>query len=367
MKTLIRQIGVEDLGNLRPDIEGSGYETAVKAIIADVRRRGDAALVDMTRKYDWPGMTKAEIEADIESAQLALKMTDPRERAALELAAENIVNFHMANRPISSSYTRQDGTRLGQMMVPLDTAGIYVPGGSASYPSTLMMCALAARVAGVRTVYVCTPPGKDGKVGQGIMAAAALCGVDRIFKVGGAQAVAAMAYSTETIPRADIIVGPGNAWVTAAKKAVMGDVRIDMLAGPSELMVIADGTADADFVASDLLAQAEHDRLACAVLISTSAELIAGVRRQLVKKLSASPRHAIAEEALTAFGASVLVRSVEEAIDAANTFAPEHLELCVEGASRYAANVRNAGTVFVGQLSAEAMGDYVAGPSHVLP
>lgn len=368
MRDLLKIVGPKEADSIRPSITDAGYDATVKKIIADVKARGDEALVDLTRKFDWREIGgAADLEVAPKEMELAFRRMGQKEKDALELAAENITSFHIAARPMPVSYEKEDGTRLGQLLVPLDSAGIYVPGGRASYPSTLMMCALAAKAAGVSKVYCCTPPGKDGSVGDAVLAAAYLCGVDRVFKVGGAQAVAAMAYSTRTIPSADIIVGPGNAWVTAAKRAVMGDVRIDMLAGPSELMVIADETADPDFVAADLLAQAEHDYLACTVLVSTSKELCFEVRKRLGIRLAASPRRDIASESLSYYGAAVLVDSVDEALEVANGFAPEHLELCLDGARGLLGKVKSAGTVFLGRYSAEAMGDYVAGPSHVLP
>lgn len=368
MKDILKLVGPEGLCSVRPGITAAGYDAMVREIIADVRLRGDEALVELTRKFDWPAMGgPKDIEVDPEEKELAFKRIGQEDRKAMELAAGNITRFHLAARPVPVSYVKEDGTRLGQMLIPLDTAGIYVPGGRASYPSTLMMCALAAKAAGVRTVTVCTPPDRDGKVSDAVLAAAYLCGADRVFRTGGAQAVAAMAYSTKTVPRADIIVGPGNAWVTAAKRAVMGDVRIDMLAGPSELMVIADESAEPAFVAADLLAQAEHDSLACTVLVTTSERLCLEVRKQLGILLAASPRRDIASDSLSYYGAAVLVKDMDEALVLANGFAPEHLELCFEGAAGMLLRVRSAGTVFVGRCSAEAMGDYVAGPSHVLP
>ncbi len=336
-------------------------------IISKVRADGDLALVELTRKFDWPDMGEQDIELDMKLAKEALLSLDAGVRKSLELAAANISRFHISQRQASWSYMDGYGTRLGQRMVPLKSAGIYVPGGSAAYPSTVLMCGLAAKAAGVPNVYMCTPPGKDGSINKATLAAAEIAGVDRIFRIGGAQAIAALAYSTKSVPAVDVIAGPGNAYVTAAKRAVMGDVRVDMLAGPSELMVVADETANPSFIAADLIAQAEHDELACCTLVTTSAGVLGKVLDELERQLLIAPRQAIARAALESYSACIMAGSLEEAIGIADKFAPEHLELCCEGAAALAQMASNAGTIFVGNYSAEAMGDYVAGPSHVLP
>lgn len=364
---MLRIVRADSLEGIRPSSQWERCANAARGVISEVRAGGDSALVELTRRFDWPGMTAADIEVDMAEARTALAGIDPDVRGALELAALNISKFHIAQRPASWQMTGADGTRTGQRMVPLRSAGIYVPGGSAAYPSTVLMCVLAAKAAGVSEIIVCTPPGRDGSVNRVVLAAAALAGATRMFRVGGAQAVAAMAYSTGTIPAVDIIAGPGNAYVTAAKRAVMGDVRVDMLAGPSELMIVADDSADQSFVAADLIAQAEHDEMACCCLITTSAVLRDKVMAELSRQLEGAPRRETALRSLEAYSASVIAESLDMACGIADRFAPEHLELCCEGAAKLAERVSNAGTVFVGSLSAEAIGDYVAGPSHVLP
>ena len=364
---MLRIVGKDGLNGIRPSAGEGNFSSVAADIIARVKSEGDAALVELTRRFDWPEMTEGDIEVDLREAKEALAALDPEVRIALELAAQNISKFHIAQRPASWSTMNADGTRLGQKMVPLKAAGVYVPGGSAAYPSTVLMCVLAAKAAGVPEIFVCTPPGKDGSLNKATLAAAALSGATRVFRVGGAQAIAALAYGTKTIPGVDVIAGPGNAYVTAAKKAVMGDVRIDMLAGPSEVMVVADETADPAFIAADLIAQAEHDELACCTLITTSTGLWDEVLGELGRQLKDAPRRSIAAKSLERYSAAVIAESLDEAIEIADSFAPEHLEICCRDSARYAEKASNAGTIFVGSYSAEAMGDYVAGPSHVLP
>lgn len=367
MSGMLRIVSASELRAIRPRPSEGGFAKIASEIIDKVKAEGDSALVDLTRRFDWADMTEDDIEVPMSEAKAALESLEPEVREALELAAANISKFHIAQRPATWSRVDANGTRLGQRMIPLKSAGIYVPGGSAAYPSTVLMCVLAAKAAGVPNILITTPPGRDGRLNRATLAAAALSGATAIYRVGGAQAVAALAYGTERIPRVDVIAGPGNAYVTAAKKAVMGDVRVDMLAGPSEVMVVADETANAVFVAADLIAQAEHDELACCTLVTTSTKLRQDVLTELERQLESASRRDIARKSLMNYSATVIAASLDEAVAIADAFSPEHLELCCKGASDLAEKASNAGTIFVGSYSAEAMGDYVAGPSHVLP
>jgi len=335
-----------------------GIDDKVAAILADVRARGDAAVADYTRKFD-----RREPPYEITRArwdELAAQVAAPV-RTALELATHRIRAFHERQVEPDLDLTL-DGVRLELRITPLARAGLYVPGGTARYPSSVLMTAIPAKVAGVREVVMVTPGASPEA-----MLAARLAGVDRAFEIGGAQAVGALAFGTATIPRVDKIVGPGNAWVASAKRQVYGEVDIDSIAGPSEVLIIADASARPAWIAADLLAQAEHDREARAVLVTTSAELAAAVDAELVRQLATLPRREIAEHALTHHGAAVLVPSIDAAIAFANTWAPEHLELQVEDAREVASRCTTAGAIFVGAWSSEAAGDYLAGGNHVLP
>ena len=335
-----------------------GVDDAVAKILADVRARGDAAIADYTRKFDRrePPYEIGRSRWDELAAQVAAPV-----RHALELAAHRIRAFHERQVEPDLDLTLE-GVRLELRITPLARAGLYVPGGTARYPSSVLMTAIPAKVAGVREVVMVTPGASPEA-----MLAARLAGVDRAFEIGGAQAVGALAFGTQTVPRVDKIVGPGNAWVASAKRQVYGEVDIDSIAGPSEVLIVADASARPAWIAADLLAQAEHDKEARAVLVTTSAELAAAVDAELVRQLATLPRKAIAEHAIAHHGAAVLVDSIDAAIAFANTWAPEHLELQLEDAREVASRCTTAGAIFIGAWSSEAAGDYLAGGNHVLP
>jgi histidinol dehydrogenase len=341
---------------------------AVDAIVAGVRARGDGALLEYTERFDGfkagSAGALAIAPAEFEAAERAL---EPAARAALAYAAERIERYHSAAMPKSWRMTDEHGSILGQDVRPLDRVGLYVPGGRAAYPSTVLMTAVPARVAGVREIVLVTPPGADGRVHPVILAAARIAGVTEGYRVGGAQAVAALAVGTATIRRVDKIVGPGNVYVALAKMRVFGEVGIDMMAGPSEVVVIADAGADPDWIAADLLAQAEHDPMARAVLITDAPVLVPAVQAALDRRLATLPRRAIAAEALERHGAFIVVASLDGAVEVSNRLAPEHLELMVTVPAALLSRVRHAGAVFLGAHTPEVVGDYVAGPNHVLP
>jgi len=340
----------------------------VDEILAGVRARGDAALLDYTARFDGFRATAArELAIPRESFAAAAAAVDAATRAALDYAAERIERYHAAAMPKSWRMTDEHGSSLGQEVRPLDRVGIYIPGGRAAYPSTVLMTAVPARVAGVRDIVLVTPPAADGSVNPVVLAAAHVAGVTEGWRVGGAQAVAALAYGTASVRRVDKIVGPGNIYVALAKTRVFGEVGIDMMAGPSEVVVVADAAADPDWIASDLLAQAEHDPMARAVLITDAAALLPRVEQALARRLAALPRREIAAEALRNHGALILVPTIEAAVEVANRLAPEHLELMVAVPAAQLPRVRHAGAVFVGGHTPEVVGDYVAGPNHVLP
>jgi histidinol dehydrogenase len=341
---------------------------AVDAILADVRARGDAALLDCTaRLVGYRARDAAELAIPRAAFVTAAAGLDAPTRTALEYAAERIERYHAAAMPKSWRMTDEHGSSLGQEVRPLDRVGIYVPGGRAAYPSTVLMTAVPARVAGVREIVLVTPPGGDGRVNPVVLAAAHVAGVTEGWRLGGAQAVGALAYGTASIRRVDKIVGPGNIYVALAKTRVFGEVGIDMMAGPSEVVVIADAAADPDWIAADLLAQAEHDPMARSVLITDADALPARVDAALGHRLAALPRREIAAAALRDHGALVLVASLEAAVELANRLAPEHLELMVSVPAALLPRVRHAGAIFVGGHTPEVVGDYVAGPNHVLP
>ena len=343
-------------------------QRAVDEILADVRARGDAAVLEYTERFDGHAAPSASAlaiaPAEWDAADRALASDV---KAALAYAAERIERYHAAALPKSWRITDEHGSVLGQEIRPLDRVGVYIPGGRASYPSTVLMTAVPARVAGVRDIVLVTPPGRDGRVDPTVLAAARMAGVTEGWKIGGAQAIGALAYGTSTIHRVDKIVGPGNVYVALAKSRVFGDVGIDMVAGPSEVVVVADAMADPAWIAADLLAQAEHDPMARAVLITDDAELPGRVQTALTDQLERLPRRTIAAEALAQNGALVRVRSLDDAADLANRLAPEHLELLVRVPQALLGRIRHAGAVFVGGQTPEVVGDYVAGPSHVLP
>jgi histidinol dehydrogenase len=339
----------------------------VEEIVAGVRDKGDAALLEFTERFDRVVLTPGELAVtagEMEAAEGAVGAATMR---ALRYAADRIERFHRESAPRSWRMTDALGSRLGQEVRPLDRVAVYVPGGRAAYPSTVLMTVIPARVAGVKEIVLVSPPSPDKSLNPAVLAAARVAGVTEAYRIGGAQAVAALAYGTETIRRVDKIVGPGNIYVALAKSRVFGDVGIDMIAGPSEVMVVADASADPGWVAADLLAQAEHDPMARAVLLTPSRALIDAVAAAAERQLAALPRREIAEAALRAHGALVLTRSLEEAVEVANLLAPEHLELQVADPDALLAQVRNAGAVFLGRYTPEVVGDYVAGPNHVLP
>jgi len=339
----------------------------VEEIVAAVRDKGDAALLDFTERFDGVSLTAAELAVTPAELAAAERSVGDTTMKALRYAAERIERFHRESAPRSWRMTDALGSRLGQEVRPLDRVAVYVPGGRAAYPSTVLMTVIPARVAGVKAIVLVSPPSADKTLNPVVLAAARVAGVTEAYRIGGAQAVAALAYGTETIARVDKIVGPGNIYVALAKRRVFGDVGIDMVAGPSEVVVVADESADPAWVAADLLAQAEHDPMARAVLLTSSRALIDRVAAETERQLAALPRREIAAAALRAHGALVLTRSLPEAVEVANLLAPEHLELQVADPEALLPRVRNAGAVFLGRYTPEVVGDYVAGPNHVLP
>ena len=337
----------------------------VSEIIRNVRERGDAALFEYCEKFD--GAQLASLAVTENEIKEALDSSEPEFLDVLRRAAENITAFH--SRQVRNSFILNEkcGVVVGQKIIPVDRAGLYVPGGTAAYPSTVLMDAIPARIAGCREVVIVTPPGRDGKVDPAILAAAAAAGVDRIFKVGGAQAIAALAYGTESIPRVDKIVGPGNAFVAEAKRQVYGTVSIDMIAGPSEILIVADSGSNPRHLAADMLSQAEHDRMASAVLVTDSAALAAQVADEVERQIPLLERADIARASIDANAKIIVADSIRDAIDISNEIAPEHLELCVDSPFDYLDLVRHAGSVFLGRNCPEALGDYFAGPNHTLP
>ena len=337
----------------------------VADIIADVRENGDAAVKAYCAKFDKAELTSLEVTP--EEIQAAVSQVEPEFLDILREAAENIRAFH--SRQVRNSFVIADkpGIVLGQKITPIEKVGVYVPGGTAAYPSTVLMDTIPAKIAGCPQLVMVTPPGRDGKVNPAILAAASIAGVNRIFKVGGAQAIAALAYGTESIPRVDKIVGPGNAFVAEAKKQVFGRVSIDMIAGPSEILVIADGKSNPVHVAADLLSQAEHDKLASAVLVTDSEELAQAVQAELERQLPLLPRQEIARASIENNGKIIVAETLMAGIEIANEIAPEHLELQVDDPFSYLDAIQNAGSIFLGRSCPEALGDYFAGPNHTLP
>lgn len=337
----------------------------VSAIIEDVKTRGDRALLDYTKRFDKAELTQLQVSTEeVKEAEASL---DPEFLAVLQEAADNIKAFH--SKQIRSGFIMNEkrGVVCGQKIIPMNTVGVYVPGGTAVYPSTVLMDTIPAKLAGCPNLVMVTPPGPDGKISPNILAAAKIAGVDKIFKVGGAQAVAALAYGTESVPRADKIVGPGNAFVAEAKRQVFGRVAIDMIAGPSEILIVADGKSNPVFLAADMLSQAEHDKNASAVLVTDSEELALKVSEELEKQLSVLPREAIARPSIDNNGKIIVADSIEQAIEISNEIAPEHLEVCVDNPFDYLDMITSAGSVFMGRNCPEALGDYLAGPNHTLP
>ena len=337
----------------------------VSAIIRDVRERGDEALFAYTEKFDGAKLTSLAVTPEeIAEARAAV---EPEFLAVLEKAARNIRRFHERQVRTGFILNDEDGVVTGQKIIPLDRAGLYVPGGTAAYPSTVLMDAIPAKIAGCREVVMVTPPGRNGKINPAILAAASVAGVDRIFKLGGAQAVAALAYGTESVPRVDKIVGPGNAFVAEAKRQVYGQVAIDMIAGPSEILVLADGKSDPRVLAADLLSQAEHDKMASAVLVTDSMALAEAVRDEMEIQIPLLERAEIARVSVDTNGKIIVAETLAEGIEIANAIAPEHLELMLDNPFDYLDKIRHAGSVFMGRNCPEALGDYLAGPNHTLP
>ncbi|HEY6611090.1 MAG TPA: histidinol dehydrogenase [Pseudomonas sp.] len=336
-------------------------------IIKGVRERGDAALVEFTRRFDGVEATSmAELILPRERLELALTRISAEQRTALEQAAERVRLYHERQKQDSWTYTEADGTVLGQQVTPLDRAGLYVPGGKAAYPSSVLMNAIPAKVAGVAEVVMVVPTPR-GELNELVLAAACVAGVDRVFTIGGAQAVAALAYGTESVPQVDKVVGPGNIYVATAKRHVFGQVGIDMIAGPSEILVVCDGQTDPDWIAMDLFSQAEHDEDAQSILVSPDAAFLDKVAESIARLLPTMERAEIIRTSLEARGALIQVADMEQAIAVANRIAPEHLELSVAEPQQWLAKIRHAGAIFMGRYTAEALGDYCAGPNHVLP
>lgn len=339
--------------------------TSVQEIIAKVRQDGDAALFAFSEKFDHVRLSSLQVPA--EEIERAYAEEDAAFIQTLEMARDNIRRFHEKQVRNDFVLPSADGTVLGQKVTPIERVGVYVPGGTAAYPSTVLMDVVPAKIAGVSEIIMVTPPGKDGVIPRAILAAAKVAGVDRIFRVGGAQAVAALSYGTESIPKVDKIVGPGNIYVATAKRLVFGQVDIDMIAGPSEILVLADRNADPVHVAADLLSQAEHDRMASAILVTDSRQLADAAQQEIERQLVELPRAEIARTAIDNHSYIILTENMEQAVEAANQVAPEHLEVCVEDPFSYLGKIRNAGSIFLGRYAAEALGDYFAGPNHTLP
>ena len=347
------------------EARGDEIREAVAAIIADVRVRGDKALIEYAKKFD---------KADLDTVEVSRREIDeatekcpPELVRVMKKAAEAIRAFHSRQVRQPFEIRDRDGVVLGQKITPIEKVGLYVPGGTAAYPSSVLMNCIPAKIAGCSEIVMVSPPSAGGTVSSVILAAAKIAGVDRVFRVGGAQAVAALAYGTETVPKVDKIVGPGNAYVAEAKRQVFGRVAIDMIAGPSEILVIADGKSDPAILAADLLSQAEHDRMATAILLTDSEELAAAVRDELERQIPALPRRDIARESIDNNGKIVILPDIPSCVALSNEIAPEHLELCVDSPFDFLESVKNAGSVFLGRNCPEALGDYLAGPNHTLP
>ncbi|MEE1227688.1 MAG: histidinol dehydrogenase [Lachnospiraceae bacterium] len=345
----------------------SEYDASVRAILDDVKERGDQALFEYTEKFDQCHLTADTVEVTEEEIEEAYRLVDDSLVDVIRKALVNIRKYHEEQKRNSWFDAKPDGTILGQKITPLQRVGVYVPGGKAAYPSSVLMNIVPAKVAGVDEIIMMTPPSKDGKVTPTTLVAAHEAGADKVFKIGGAQAIGALAYGTESIPKVDKIVGPGNIYVALAKKAVYGFVSIDSIAGPSEVLVLADGTSNAHYVAADLLSQAEHDELASAILVTTSKELADQVSVEIEGYLKTLSRADIIRKSLDNFGYQLIAENIDEAVDVVNNIAPEHLEIQTENPWEVMTKVRNAGAIFIGEYSSEPLGDYFAGPNHVLP
>lgn len=351
----------------RSPVSYGEYERTVSEIIRNVRERGDEALFEYTRRFDKCSLDAQSVRVSGEEIQRARDEVSPAFLQVMENAAANIIRFHEKQRRNSWFEPQEDGSILGQKLTPIAVSGVYVPGGKAPYPSSVLMNVLPARVAGVSRIIMTTPPGPDGKIDPGILAAADIAGVHEIYKAGGAQAIAAMAFGTESIPRVDKITGPGNIFVALAKKACFGYVSIDSIAGPSEILVLADESANPRYVAADLLSQAEHDEMASAILITTSRELAEAVSREAEAFCETLSRKEIIEKSLENYGYILVAQDMEAAIEAANEIASEHLEILTRNPFEVMTRIKNAGAVFLGAYSSEPLGDYFAGPNHILP
>ena len=343
----------------------TSVEDIVSAIIENVKANGDKALFEYCEKFDKAKLSTLEVSA--EEIEEAFNAVEPKFVEIIEKAAVNVREFH--SRQVRNSFilNEKDGVVIGQKVLPIEKVGLYVPGGTAAYPSTVLMDSIPAKIAGVGELVMVTPPGADGKVNPVILAAAKIAGIDKIFKVGGAQAVAALAYGTESVPKVDKIVGPGNAFVAEAKKQVFGMVSIDMIAGPSEILVVADKTCNPKFVAADLLSQAEHDKMASAVLVCDDMDFAEAVSSELERQIPLLPREEIARTSIDNNGKIIVADDLLKAIDIANEIAPEHLELCMDNPFDYLDKIKHAGSIFMGKYCPEALGDYFAGPNHTLP
>ncbi len=349
----------------RKDEIKTNISDIVSDIIYNVRKNGDCALKEYSKKFDNVDLT--ELKVTEEEIKEAYNSVDKEFIEVLELAKKNIYDYHEKQKRDGFEIKKENGVVLGQKITPIERAGVYVPGGTASYPSTVLMNVIPAKIAGVNEITMVTPPKKDGKINPVILAAAKIAGVDNIYKVGGAQAIAALAYGTESIKKVDKIVGPGNAFVAEAKKQVFGAVNIDMIAGPSEILIISDDKSDAKNVAADLLSQAEHDKMATAILITTSSSFAYMVSDELERQLPLLPREEIARTSIDTNGKIIITDSIEKAIEISNEIAPEHLEVCVDEPFSYLPLIKNAGSIFLGRYCPEALGDYLAGPNHTLP
>lgn len=359
----------ELLGNLLNRNPGSytEYENIVNDIIDNVRKNGDKAVFEYTLKFDKSELNASNIRVTEDEINEAYKELDPKFVEVMKKSAENIRVFHEKQKRNSWIDTREDGSILGQRILPIEISGVYVPGGKAAYPSSVLMNVVPAKVAGVERIVMCTPPGKDGKVNSGTLVAADIAGVTEVYKVGGAQAIAAMAFGTESIPKVDKITGPGNIFVALAKKACFGHVSIDSIAGPSEILVVADETANARYVAADLLSQAEHDELASAILVTTSEKLANDVSAEIEGFLKELSRTDIIKKSLDNYGYIFIADDMDAAVDAANAIASEHLEIITKDPYEVMTKIKNAGAIFLGAYSSEPLGDYFAGPNHILP
>ncbi|MEK7689335.1 MAG: histidinol dehydrogenase [Deltaproteobacteria bacterium] len=350
----------------RGETDMTGAEEAVKAILRDVRQSGDKSLLKYTELFDGIRLKNKGLSVAKKEIKKALQKISKNDLKLIKLAAKRIEAFHKRQSAKSWAFSEKDGTILGQMITPIERVGIYVPGGKAVYPSTVLMNAIPAKIAGVKEIIMVTPPSKNG-INPYVLAAAEIAGVDKIYSIGGAQAIAALAYGTKTIPKVDKIVGPGNIYVAAAKRLVFGTVDIDMIAGPSEILIINDGSGEPAWIAADLLSQAEHDELASSILLTTSEKMARAVSKEVSIQIKGLKRKAIAQSSIDRYGAIILTKNLAEAADISNKIAPEHLELFVKKPFELLKKIKNAGAIFLGQYTPESLGDYMAGPNHTLP